>query len=72
MRPLRFVVCSSAVEENTGVAARETAAASEATCRIIERLEIRVISMGKSKRKSGIQRANESHRCGFSFQSDSG
>jgi len=72
MRPLRFGAGSSAAEENAGVAARETAAASEATCRIIERLEIRVISMGKSKRKSRIQRAIESRRCGFSFQSDSG
>jgi hypothetical protein len=60
MRPLRCVDCSSTAEERAGKAPKEGAATPEATCRIIERLEIRVITMWKSKRKSFFQRANES------------
>jgi hypothetical protein len=60
MRPLRCVDCSSTAEERAGKAPKEDPATLEATCRIIERLEIRVITMWKSKRKSFFQRGNES------------
>jgi hypothetical protein len=53
------VACGSTAEERSGAAPQEDAANPEATCRIIERLDMRVMTMWKSKRKSLFQRANE-------------